>query len=291
MSERHMRFLPLTLVVMITYTTSFAQPPEKAEEEEQPGEDESTALAKKTQNPVSDLISLPFQMNFYSGGDLGDSTSIIVNIQPVLPVHVTDDYNAIIRPIVPVASVPESDGTNAGGLGDIVLELFASPAHPGHFTWGLGPIFSFPTATLGPLETGSWGLGPAAVGLYMGGPWVAGILVTQTWAIADYGDDPELNSFATQPFINFNFGKGWALSTSPVISANWNAPDNGWVVPLGAGMSYTTRIAGQALMLEAQYYRNVQSTPSSGDNQLRLEVSFLFPEKKKPAPAAHTAAR
>jgi hypothetical protein len=269
------------LVVALSPVVGFAQPPDKAEA---PAED-ATALAKQTQNPVADLISIPIQMNFNSGGDLGDETNIAINVQPVIPIHVTPEWNVIARTIVPISSVSQPDGNNDSGLGDIVLELFVSPGKPGALVWGVGPILSFPTATLDPLETGSWGVGPAAVALYTDGPWVVGALATQTWTIADYGDARDVNTFLVQPFVNYNFGRGWAAVSAPIITANWNADDNGWVVPLGAGLAWTTKVGGQPMNLGVHYYRNVASTPASGDNQLRLQVSFLFPEKK-PATAA-----
>ena len=75
-------------------------------QEAAPGAADTTELAKQTQNPVGDLISLPFQFNFNTGGDLGDGTFFNLNFQPVIPFRLSDDWTAIARTIIPIDSVP-----------------------------------------------------------------------------------------------------------------------------------------------------------------------------------------
>ena len=47
------------------------------------GADDATELAKKTQNPVADLISIPLQNNFNFGVGPNNVTQYVGNIQPV----------------------------------------------------------------------------------------------------------------------------------------------------------------------------------------------------------------
>ena len=106
--------------------------------------------------------------------------------------------------------------------------------------WDAGPVVSAPTATSG-LQTGSWAAGPTFVALAIPGSWVIGALVNNVWTFSDAGDDPEMNQFLLQPFVNFNFGKGWAIASVPLITANWDAESGQqWTVPMGAGISRTT---------------------------------------------------
>ncbi len=261
-----------------------AQPPETPA-----GDADATALAKQTQNPVSDLVSVPLQFNFNSGGAFGDRSGILLNVQPVIPIPLTPEWNVIARTIVPFVTVPQARGDSDGGLGDINLQLFATPSGAGAIVWGVGPVFSFPTATLDEVATGSWGLGPAAVALYQGGPWVVGALATQTWTISDFGDDREVNQFLLQPFANYNLGKGWAITSAPIITASWDEPGNGWTVPVGGGLTWTTTIGGHAMNLGAQYYYNVERPDEGPKNQLRLVVAFLFPTKHAAAPKREVA--
>ena len=248
--------------------------------------DEATKLAKATQNPVADLVSIPFQFNFNTGGGFDDGTFFNLNFQPVVPVKgVLKKYTIIFRTIVPYVSIPTTAGTRQGGLGDIQVQLFATPSKSGTVIWGLGPIFSFPTATADASRTGSWAIGPTAVVLTNKGPWVLGGLINNLWTFSDNGGSPEVNQFLMQPFVNYNFGKGWALSSSPVITANWDASGGEeWTVPLGVGVSKTTAFNRRPMSLSMQYYHNVEHPTASAGDQLRLQISFLYPSAPPPKP-------
>ena len=109
-----------------------------------------------------------------------------------------------------------------------------------------------------------------------------GALANQLWTFADAGGEPEVNQLLFQPFINYNFGVGWALSTAPIVTANWNAPSGQqWTVPLGLGISKTTAFNGRPMSLGVQYYYNVKRPDSAAATQLRFSVSLLYPIAKK----------
>jgi hypothetical protein len=253
----------------------FAQQPPAA-----PAED-VTELAKKTQNPVGDLISVPLQFNFNTGGGLEDQTFLNLNVQPVIPFAINDDWNIISRTIIPINSAPGPNGTTRySGVGDIQAQVYVTPSQPGGIIWGIGPVFSLPTGTVTGLETGSWGMGPAGVVLKMTGPWVLGGLVNQIWTIAHADTYTKVNQFLFQPFVNYNFGKGWALSFAPIITANWEATSgNQWTVPLGLGITRTTVFDGRPMSIGVQYYNNVERPDNGPGQQLRFVLSLLYPKK------------
>jgi hypothetical protein len=115
----------------------------------------------------------------------------------------------------------------------------------------------------------------------MTGPWVLGGLISQFWPIADTGSETETNLLVVQPFVNYNFGKGYALGFSPVISANWDAPSGQqWTVPLGIGISRTTVFNRRPMQVGAQYYYNVERPDSAAGQTLRFVVSLLYPTAK-----------
>src|SRR6478672_8877236 len=117
--DRPTRLLSIGGALALTLThasTAFAQTP--------PPEHDATALAKQTQNPVGDLISVPLQFNFNTGGDLKDATLFNLNVQPVIPFKVTSDWNVIARTIVPIDSVPGAGDVSFSGVGDIQLQLY-----------------------------------------------------------------------------------------------------------------------------------------------------------------------
>src|ERR1700730_14839162 len=63
-------------------------------------------LRKASQNPVSSLISVPFQNTNNFGIDPGYRTQDVLNIQPVIPVKVSDNWNLIVRVITPIIYQP-----------------------------------------------------------------------------------------------------------------------------------------------------------------------------------------
>ena len=237
-------------------------------------------LAKKTQNPVADLISLPLQnnTNFEIGPD--DRTQNILNIQPVWPIPLGDRWNLITRTIVPVISqpglFPEQDRTN--GLGDTTFTAFLSPKDAGKLVWGLGPVFLLPTATDEVLGSDKWGLGPSLVVLTMPGKWVIGSLFSNVWSVAGSGDN-QVNLFTWQYFINYNLPNGWYLSSAPIITANWEAESGDqWTVPFGGGFGKIFRIGKLPLNGQVQAFYNVQKPEYGPQWTLRVQLQFLFPK-------------
>src|SRR6185295_12551207 len=90
-------------------------------------------LAKLAQNPVGNLISLPFQNNTNLNFGPEKGTQNILNIQPVIPISVSKEWNIITRTIVPVIHMPSlGQGIDSkDGVGDTVFTAFLSPANPG----------------------------------------------------------------------------------------------------------------------------------------------------------------
>jgi hypothetical protein len=235
-------------------------------------------LAKAAQNPVANMVSLPLQWNHSTAGGLDSSTVLVLNVQPVLPVPIGERWLIVSRTVVPFLSIPLPNGEQSGGIGDIEEQAYFTKAKPGKITWGLGPIFSFPTATNFVARTGQWGLGPTAVALVMPGHWVIGTLVNNIWRIGGAAHGDVLNSFTVQPFINYNLPHAWAISTAPLITSNWSAvSDQRWTVPIGLGVSKVTHVADQPLNLIAQYYHNLTHPRFAGSEELRLEVAALWP--------------
>jgi hypothetical protein len=255
---------------------------------------DSGDLAKASQNPVGDLVSLPFQNNTSFGIGPNDAVSNVLNIQPVYPVSLSKNWNLINRGIVPVIYreevLPALELGDATGLGDISYTGFISPAESGKLIWGVGPSFLFPTATEDRWASDKWSAGVGVVLLTMPGQWVVGVLAQNVWSFAGDDDANDVNQFLLQPIINYNLSGGWYLTSVPVITANWEADsDNRWSVPIGGGFGKITQWGKQPVDLSLSAYYNVeQPNPLVGqgvnlDNQgetwtLRVQVKFLFPK-------------
>jgi hypothetical protein len=273
----------------------FLASPLRAEQAAAPssGDSESaTDLAKKTQNPVADLISVPFQNNFNFNTGPEKRSVWVLNVQPVIPIKLTEDWNLITRTIVPIINQPPlAPGVEqATGMGDINPSVFLSPSGSKEFIWGIGPTFTFPSATNRQLGSGKWSAGPAAVALTMQGPWVVGALINNQWSFAGWGPT-RVNALLLQPFVNYNFGEGWYLVTAPILTANWVASSGDkWTVPLGAGGGKLFRLkdlpGGDALgklgelpvNTQLQAFYNVVRPDDAATWQLRLQIQFLFPK-------------
>jgi len=238
----------------------------------------ATALAKQAQNPVADMVSVPVQFNWYTGGGLGDETMQVTNIQPVFPLGLDQDWLLVARTIVPVVNAPAPFGERSTGIGDIQEQLYLTPTKSSAWVYGFGPVFSFPTATNDALTTGQFALGPTFVILTMPGKWVIGAVVNNLWRIAGSDNTTAINAFFAQPFINFNLKRGWAISTSPAITADWNAPSGQeWTVPVGLGVSKVDRIGKQPVNLSLQYYHNVVRPDNAGADVVRMQFTLLYP--------------
>ncbi|RLA03035.1 MAG: neuromedin U, partial [Gammaproteobacteria bacterium] len=206
-----------------------------------------------------------------------EGTMNVLNIQPVLPFS-NGKVNFINRTIMPVMQQPKltPDGDSKFGLGDITHTVFISPAAPSAFTWGVGPVLTFPTATDDRLGVDAWSGGIGAVGLAMPGKWVVGALIQNVWSFS--GDD-DVNQLLFQYFINYNMEGGWYLTTAPIITANWEA-DSGerWTVPVGGGFGKIFRIGSQPMNAQFQAFYNIDKPDFVGDWSLRFQLQFLFPK-------------
>ncbi len=246
---------------------------------------EKKELAKQSQNPVAKLISVPFENNF--NGDYGpdNSKQNVLNIKPVIPMPIGENWNLINRVIMPVVSQPGISGgpSRQNGLGDTTYQGFISPAEPGKVIWGLGPSLQVPTHTDEVLGNENWAAGPAAVVLAMPGHWVLGGLISQVWDFAgssNDGSDDDISLMVVQPFLNYNFDGGWYVSSAPVITANFEADksSNEWTVPMGGGVGRVFRVGKQAVNAKMAYYYNVEKPDFGAQWDLQLTLTFLFPK-------------
>jgi hypothetical protein len=235
-------------------------------------------LAKAAQNPVADMISVPFQNNFNMGGKYGPQ--YILNFQPVVPFSINQDWNLITRTIIPTISTPLPFGDRVTGFGDINPSFFFSPVKPTDgIIWGFGPTFVLPTASDELIGQGKWSMGPAFVALKIAGPWVFGALINNVWSVAGDSDRKSVNQMTAQPFLNYNFPGGWYLTSSPIITANWmETGDKRWVVPVGGGVGRVFKIGDQPVNAQLALYYNVVRPQNGADWQLRFQFQFLFPK-------------
>ena len=239
-------------------------------------------LAQELSNPLADLMTIPIQVNYDRDiGPRDDDWKLQTNIQPVIPFHLTDDWNLISRTIVPVISQDDifPGAGSQFGLGDINLSLFFSPKKPtsGGITWGIGPVLLLPTATDSLLGAKKWGAGPAAVALTTRGSWTIGFLANHVWSYAGDSDRPDISSTFVQPFAAYTWPSAWTVSVQSESTFNWKTEK--WSIPINAAVTKLVRWGKLPVSMQAGVGYWAES-PESGPEgfRFRFQVTFVLPK-------------
>ncbi len=245
--------------------------------------DDTAELAKKLSNPISDLVSVPFQFNWYQHVGRLELSTFILNVQPVIPLKLNDDWNLILRIIVPfIGQPPLFDGdVSTFGVGDMTTSFFFSPVSNSGFTWGVGPVFETPSSYQPTIGSGRYSIGPTGVALQQTGKWTIGALVNQVWSVAGDRRRDDVSELFLQPFLAYQATRTLTLTVNSETTGNWEAHgDDRWTVP----------VLFQAAKLDkfgpfpASYQLGLSwfaAHPDLGPTwNIRAAVIILLPEKK-----------
>ena len=280
---------------------------------QQAAPDQAAELAKKLANPVASLISVPLQSNFdFRIGPSDEGWRYTLNIQPVIPISLSSDWNLIVRTIIPyvhqedvfkgnapsveedidgipvdVTRGPRPPGHVQDGLGDILQSFFFSPKDPvGGWILAAGPVFLYPSATDDLLGSEKWGAGPTALALQQRKGWTYGILANQIWSFAGEESRRSVNATFLQPFISYTTKTKTTFGFNTESTYNWN--DSQWTVPLNLSVSQLLKIGKLPVQiaLGGRYYAEGPSgAPEWG---LRTVITLLFPTGGTPKISALT---
>ena len=238
-------------------------------------------LAQQLANPVAALISVPFQLNYNSGiGPVDDGRQWLLNIQPVVPFSLNEDWNLISRTILPIVDQRDifPGAGSQSGIGDTVQSLFFSPQAPtaSGWIWGAGPVFLLPTGSNDLLTTDKWGVGPTAVALRQSGPWTAGVLGNHIWSVAGDSDRRDISTTFLQPFASYTTPTAWTATLQTESTYDWEESE--WQVPVRAIVSRIVRIGVLPVSLAGGVTYWAQS-PDNGPEGwgYRFTMTFLFP--------------
>jgi hypothetical protein len=241
-------------------------------------------LQKDVQNPVASLTLVPLQNNTNFDSGPFNRTQNVFNIQPVIPVNISSYWKVIVRIVQPVVSQPYPNQNTGGeyGFGDMAPDFFFTPRHPGKLMWGIGPAFVIPTATNHVLGQGKFSIGPSVVLLVQPGKWTIVNLVNNVWSVAGSGSRASVNQMLDQYFITRNLKKGWYVTTSPIITANWNAASGDvWTVPFGGGFGRVQKLGSQPVNWKVEFFGNAVHPTGAPSWTMRLTLAFLYPKYSK----------
>lgn len=284
------RGITLAMVILVPLSgncheaaVSHPQTPPKSNEE----------LARKVENPISDLTSALIENNLNPGAGYSNGLQNVLNLAEFYPVRFNDDFGLVQRAVIPVISQPSqfSGGPSQFGLGNIQYQALVTSVNKTGFVFGFGPAVLIPTAYPSQLGTNQWSAGPALAAVAVMGDWVGGVLLNQVWSFTTIGYNPPVNLGQLQPFVYYNLPSAWYVASTPVMTVNWKMPrDNRWTVPVGGGVGKVFRIWKQPLKTELQIFDEVVSPQLGPDWSLRVQFQFLFPseEEHRPTPIGST---
>ncbi len=268
---------PLIKLIVIVFAINFTAHTALAQDA-----DSAEDLAKKLSNPIASLISVPFQLNYDSNiGTDEEGDKFVLNMQPVIPISLNDDWNMISRTILPLVS---QDAIFAGagsqaGLGDIVQSIFFSPKKPTNsgWIWGAGPVFIIPTATDDLLGADKWGVGPTGVALKQNGPWTYGALANHIWSVAGNSQRQDINATFLQPFVSYTTPKAVTFAFNSEATYDWESEQ--WAVPFNLTATKVTKIGNQLVSVGGgvRYWAESTDTGPEGFG-VRLMITLLYPK-------------
>ncbi len=265
-------------------------PPLAAQSSEQPtppsaaeapaGEQASAQeLAKKLSNPVSSMISVPFQENIDFGIGPEDGVRSTLNFQPVIPVPLGEDWNVIIRTIVPITYQNDvtAPGKSEFGLGGITQSFFFSPTKPGPggIIWGAGPAFLYRTEIDRALGAGKWGAGPTVVALKQMGHDTVGLLANHIWSIGGDEDRADVSSTFLQPFFAHTTSSATTFTVNLESTYDWVGEE--WTVPANFQITQLVKLDGQPVSVGGGFKYYAAKPEGGPDWGVRLIFTLLFP--------------
>jgi hypothetical protein len=276
------RYRIITAAIVAWLMNPNAAPAQETGPEGGSGASAASDLAQQLSNPVADLVSVPLQFNFADGVGPDDATRTILNIQPVVPFGLNEDWNLITRWIMPVVSQP-SLGAGVGpssGMGDIVFSTFFSPRNSGSLTWGVGPVLSLPVSPDPALGSGKWAAGPTMVALKQAGPWTYGFLANYLWSFGDATNAPrsDVSSGFVQPFLAYATPDGVTYSVNSETLYNSKASSgNKWTVPINFNISKITSFGPFPFSVGGGFGWYAEAPNGGPDWQLRANFTLILP--------------
>ena len=255
-------------------------------------------IGAKLADPTSNVWALQFnfQAPTFSDGDLNTGNPKMggnVVFQPVLPFPLygtgKNQWKMITRPVIPIIfaqQIPEApdDFKHVGGFGDFELPLLVNPptGMMGHWIFGAGPVFEFPSATNDALGANQYSIGPAVVFGYKTKKWTAVVFPNYFFGVGSTSSrtsEPTTSKLSLLYSFTYMLPNAWQVGFNPTISYNHKAlPGNKWDVPVGLFVAKMIKLGPMPFKIQATVEYSVVSPDLFGKRmQIRLQVTPVIP--------------
>lgn len=246
--------------------------------------DDNSELAKKAQNPIAAMYSLPVQYNWDQKiGPSGNGMHSVTNLQPVLPFSLNSEWNLISRTILPVIDqhgLVEGGAADKSGIGDVTQSFFFSPKKPtsNGWIWGAGPALLLPTGSDDVLSAEQWAAGPTAVALKQSNGWTRGMLANHLWGLdsAPADDKEQISQTFLQPFFSYTNSSFTTFGINSESTYNWKSHQ--WSVPVNLTVTQLLKVGGQPMTVQIgpRYWLESYTDGPEGWG-FRAAITLLFP--------------
>lgn len=232
-------------------------------------------LARKLANPIAAMTSIPFKANWDTGIGSGESERTTWIIQPVIPFTLNSDWNLITRTIIPY--VDQSGPSGSSGLGDITQSFFFSPSSTtdSGWTWGAGPVISYPSASNGRLGSEKWAAGPTVVALKQSRGVTYGVLANHLVSFAGEDDRADVNATFVQPFVSVTTRRLTTFGLNTETTYDWETDQA--TIPVNLSVTQLFKVGQQPMSLALGYRHYLDAPPGGPDRGMSLTYTLLLP--------------
>lgn len=238
------------------------------------------SLAIKLQNPIANLISVPFKLNWDTGIGDRNTDMYVLNIQPVIPISISEETNLIVRTILPIVKkqAPIAGMDDESGVGDTLQSFFFSPKAPtsNGWIWGAGPVMLYPSGGNNAVSGEKWGAGPTAVVLKQENGWTYGALANHVWSFAGKDSRADISNTFLQPFLSYTTSKFTTYGVNTESTYDWE--NTQWTVPLNLFVSQLTKFGSQTVSFQFTARSYLERPEGGPDWGLSFTTTFLFPK-------------
>ena len=238
-------------------------------------------LESDSKDDKNRFFALPMELDADYGAGNGDAT--ILRIMPLYGRPSKDNWKIVHMNLLVLADAPGGvpgrpgnpnplPGDKVFGISDLLHASFFTPPSAGNPIWGYGAMLSVPIASDSRLGSGKWSAGPAFRFSYKTGPWTFGGFGGQLWSFAGSDHRNDVSQLMIRGSIRRQLKNEWYFVSAPIITANWKADGEKWLVPVGGGIGKVFNIGTNPWAMSVQGYYNVVKPLGAPDWSVRLSV-------------------